>query len=225
VTVPKPGDRIPIAGLDVTFVSGSGNLLKSALTGAPGAGAANPFCKEFTAKVMDPTPENRESLGSTITFGNFRMLNLADLTWNQEHELVCPNNLLGTFDVYHTTRHGTAWGGAPSLVHATRARVAIMNNGPRKGGEVATWNIINGLPNVDLWQLHYSVLVDKAHNPPDNMVANMDDVDHGYAFKMSVKPDGSFTVLNQRTGFAKDYPATIAAPGSRSTGPSTTSRR
>jgi hypothetical protein len=67
--------------------------------------------------------------------------------------------------------------------------------------------------------------VDKAHNPPDNMVANMDDVDHGYAFKMSVKPDGSFTVLNQRTGFAKDYPATIAAPGSRSTGPSTTSRR
>lgn len=222
VIVPKPGDKIPIAGLDVTFVSGSGNLLKSPLTGAPGAGAANPFCKEFTAKVMDPTPENRESLGSTITFGNFRMLNLADLTWNQEHELACPNNLLGTFDVYHTTRHGTAWGGAPSLVHATRARVAIMNNGPRKGGEVETWNIIHGLPNVDLWQLHYSVLVDKAHNPPDNMVANMDDTDHGYAFKMTVKPDGSFTVLNQRTGFTKDYPAKGAAPGSRSTGASST---
>ena len=225
VIVPKPGDKIPIAGLDVTFVSGSGNLLKSAVPGAPGAGAANPFCKEFTTKVMDPTPENRESLGSVITFGSFRMLNLADLTWNQEHELACPNNLLGTFDVYHTTRHGTAWGGAPSLVHATRARVAIMNNGPRKGGEVETWNIIHGLPNVDLWQLHYSVLVDKAHNPPENMVANMDDVDHGYAFKMSVKPDGSFTLLNQRTGFAKDYPAKSAGPGTRSTGTPTTSSR
>jgi hypothetical protein len=58
------------------------------------------------------------------------------------------------------------------------------------------------------------------------MVANMDDVDHGYAFKMTVKPDGSFTVLNQRTGFAKDYPAKGAAPGSRSTGAaSTTSSR
>jgi competence protein ComEC len=217
VIVPKPGDKIPIAGLDVTFVSGSGNLLKTALPGAPGAGAANAFCRAFTAKVMDPTPENRESLGSTVTFGSFRMLNLADLTWNQEHELACPNNLLGTFDVYHTTRHGTAWGGAPSLVHATRARVAIMNNGPRKGGEVETWNIIHGLPDVDLWQLHYSVLVDEAHNPPHNMVANMDEVDHGYAFKMTVRPDGSFTVLNQRTGFSKDYPARSAAVGPRST--------
>ncbi len=211
VIVPKPGDRIPIAGLDVMFVSGSGNLLTSAVPGAPGAGAANPFCKEFTAKVQDPTPENRESLGSVVKFGNFRLLNLADLTWNQEHELVCPNNLLGTFDVYHTTRHGGGFAGAPSLVHATRARVAVMNNGPRKGGEVGTWDIIHGLPNVDLWQLHYSVLVDKDHNPPENMVANMDEVNHNFALKMSVRPDGGFTMTNGRTGFSKDYPAVRGA--------------
>jgi beta-lactamase superfamily II metal-dependent hydrolase len=210
VTVPKPGDKVPIAGLDVMFVSGSGNLLTRPVPGAPGAGAPNPFCKEFTAKVMDPTPENRESLGVVVKFGNFRLLNLADLTWNQEHELVCPNNLLGTFDVYHTTRHGTDWAGAPSLVHATRARVAVMNNGPKKGGTVDTWNIIHGLPNVDLWQLHYSVLVDKAHNPPETMIANMDDIDHNYAFKMSVRADGSFTMTNQRTGFTKEYPAAKA---------------
>jgi beta-lactamase superfamily II metal-dependent hydrolase len=211
VTVPKPGDKIPIAGVEVVFVSGSGNLLTSAVPGAPGAGTPNAFCREFTPKVMDATPENRESLGTVIRFGNFRMLNLGDLTWNQEHELVCPNNLLGTFDVYHTSRHGTDWAGAPSLVHATRARVAVMNNGARKGGTIDTWNIIHGLPNVDLWQLHYSVLVDKAHNPPEDRVANMDDLDHGYAFKMSVRPDGSFSMKNQRTGFTKEYPATKGA--------------
>ncbi len=93
----------------------------------------------------------------------------------------------------------------------TRARVAVMNNGPRKGGEVGTWDIIHGLPNVDLWQLHYSVLVDKDHNPPENMVANMDDVNHNFAFKMSVRPDGGFTMTNGRTGFSKDYPAVRGA--------------
>ena len=92
-----------------------------------------------------------------------------------------------------------------------------MNNGPRKGGEVGTWDIIHGIPGFqDLWQLHYSVLVDKAHNPPENMVANIDELDHGYAFKMSVRPDGSFTMKNGRTGFTKEYPArkamTAAAP-------------
>ena len=218
VTVPKPGDRIPIAGFEAMFVSGSGNLLAAPVPGAPGAGAKNPFCGEFTAKVMDATPENRESLGSVIKFGNFRMLNLADLTWNQEHELVCPNNLLGTFDVYHTSRHGTGWAGAPSLVHATRARVAVMNNGPRKGGEVETWNIIHGLPNVDLWQLHYSVLVDKDHNPPENMIANVDEANHNFELKMSVRPDGGFSMTNGRTGFTKEYPA------ARGAAPATSSR-
>ena len=145
-----------------------------------------------------------EDARSLLNFVNYD----ADLTWNQENQLVCPNNLLGTFDVYDTTRHGTGWSGAPALVHVAGARVAVMNNGPRKGGEVGTWDIIHGTPGFeDLWQLHSSVLVDKAHNPPENMVANIDDLDHGYAFKMSVRPDGSFMMKNERTGFVKEYPA------------------
>src|SRR5258706_2354453 len=74
VTVPKPGDKIPIAGLDVEFVSGSRKLPTSPIPGAPGAGAANPFCKDFVPKVMDPTPENYETLGAVIKFGNSRLL-------------------------------------------------------------------------------------------------------------------------------------------------------
>jgi competence protein ComEC len=208
VTVPNPGDKIPIAGLDVMFVSGSGKLLKTPVPGAPGAGLPNPFCKDSPPKVQDPTPENAESLGLVLRYNNFRVLDLGDLTWNQENQLACPNNLLGTFDVYDTTRHGTGWSGAPALVHASRARVAVMNNGERKGGEAGTWDIIHGIPGFeDLWQNHYSVLVDKAHNPPDNMIANVEMLDHGYALKMSVRPDGSFSMTNQRTGFVKEYPA------------------
>jgi len=205
-SVAEPGEKIPVAGLDVTVVSSAGDLLKSPMTGMPGAGAANAACRESTPKKQDPTPENYESVGVVVRFGSFRLLDLADLTWNQENDLVCPNNLLGTFDVYHTTRHGTEWSGSPELVHGARARVAVMNNGPKKGGTVVAWDIIHGTPGFqDLWQLHYSELVDKLHNPPNDFVASLDEIDHGYEFKMTVHPDGSFSMKNTRNGFTKEY--------------------
>jgi competence protein ComEC len=205
-SVAKAGDKIPVAGLDVEVVSSAGDLLKTPLPGVPGSGAPNPACSEFTPKDQDPTPENYESVGIVVRFGKFRLLDLADLTWNQENDLVCPKNLLGTFDVYHTTRHGTEWSGSPELVHGARARVAVMNNGPKKGGTSEAWRIIHSTPGFqDLWQLHYSELVDKDHNPPDDFIANLNETDHGYALKMSVRPDGSFTMKNERNGFTKEY--------------------
>ena len=207
-TVPKPGDKIPVAGLDVEVVSSAGQLLTSPVAAAPGAGVPNPACRAASDKVQDPTPENYESVGIVVQYGRFRFLDLADLTWNQEEKLVCPNNLLGTFDVYHTTRHGTDWAGSPPLVHSARARIAVMNNGAKKGGTPDTWRIIHGTPGFeDLWQEHYSELVDKEHNPPENFVANLNEMDHGYTLKMSVRPDGSFTMKNERNGFTKEYPA------------------
>lgn len=205
-SVPKPGDKIPVDGLDVEVVSSAGDLLKNAVTGAPGAGAVNPFCREFSPKQQDATPENYESVGIVVRFRKFRLLDLADLTWNQENELVCPNNLLGTFDVYHTTRHGTEWSGSPELVHGARATVAVMNNGPKKGGTPEAWDIIHSTPGFqDLWQLHYSELADKEHNPPDDFIANLNEAEHGYAFKMTVHADGSFVMNNERNGFSKEY--------------------
>ena len=208
VIVPKPGDKLPLSDLDVELVSSAGDLLTVPVAGAPGAGLPNPACKESVHRDQDPTPENQETIGAVIKFGKFRILDLADLTWDQEEKLVCPRNLLGTFDVYHTSRHGTDWAGSPPLVHGARARVAIMNNGPKKGGTLGTWDIIHATPGFqDLWQEHWSELVDDAHNPPKDMVANLNDKDHGYTLKMSVMPDGSFTITNQRNGFTKSYPA------------------
>src|SRR5882762_8120615 len=46
VMVAKPGDRIPFDGLDVQVVSSAGDVITKPMTGAPGAGSANPLCRD-----------------------------------------------------------------------------------------------------------------------------------------------------------------------------------
>jgi len=206
VTVPRVGEKVPLAGVDVQFVTSAGALLTNSLSGAPGAGASNPFCRDARLKVPDPTPENQETLGLVVRFGEFRLLNLGDLTWNQEHQLVCPNNLLGTVDVFHTTRHGDVNSGAPQLISAIRPRVAVMNNGERKGGAPEYWQIVRATAGLeDFWQLHRSAAGGAEHNSPDSFLANVNEDDHGHYLHMSVRTDGSFTITNSRTGFTKEY--------------------
>jgi len=220
VTAPKPGSKIPITGFDVTVVANAGELITGPLSGMPGAGTANPLCRQFVPKVQDATPENYYALGTVIRYGNFRMLDLSDLTWNQEKDLVCPSNLLGTnFDVYNTTRHGTDFAGTPVLVHAARPRIAVMNNSPTKGGTPDTFKIVkqSSARFLDFWQLHYSENVGKEINSPDQFIANLDSTptNHPAHFiKLSAWTDGSFTVRNERTGFSKEYPAPTTSSSS-----------
>src|SRR6266705_1193695 len=183
VIVPKPGTKIPITGFDVTVVANAGELITSPLYGMTGAGTPNSLCRQFVPKVQDATPENYYAMGTVIRYGNFRMLDLSDLTWNQEKDLICPNNLLGTnFDVYNTTRHGTDFSGSPVLVHAARPRVAVMNNSPSKGGTPDTFKIVRGSPGLlDFWQLHFSENVAKEINSPDQFIANMDSTPTNHA--------------------------------------------
>src|SRR5437867_8496705 len=212
VMVPKPGFSVPIADFEATVVANARELITSPLAGMPGAGTANSLCREFVPKVQDATPENSYAMGLVIKYGNFRMLDLSDLTWNQEKDLVCPNNLLGTsFDVYNTSRHGTDFAGNPVLVHAARPRVAVMNNSPTKGGTPDTFRIVKNSPGLlDFWQLHYSENVSKDVNSPNAFIANIDSMPTNHPahyFKLSARSDGSFTVTNERTGFSKEYPA------------------
>jgi competence protein ComEC len=206
--VPQPGDRIPVAGLDVLVLSSSGQLISAPIAGALGAGAANPLCRNATLKTPDPTPENTESIGLVVRYGNFRLLDLADLTWNQESQLACPNNLLGTFDVFHTTRHGDPNSGAPQLVHAIGARVAVMNNGESKGGSPEYWQTVHEAPGLeDFWQLHRSAAGGTDYNSPEQFLANLNETDHGHYLKISARADGSFTMTNERNNFSKEYAA------------------
>src|SRR5260370_39654118 len=92
-----------------------------------------------------------------ITFGKFRLVDLGDLYWNQEYDLACPNNLLGTVDVYMTTHHAKKTSGAPAIVQALRPKAAIMNNGPTPGGSERAWPTIHESPGTRaIWQFRYA---------------------------------------------------------------------
>ena len=198
----KPGDKVPLRDLDVTIVTANGERITRPLAGAA---PANPLCAAFTPKEADPS-ENARSVGSMIAFGRFRMVDLGDLTWNKEHELACPNHLLGTVDVYLTTHHGLNQSGPAALVHALRPRVAIMNNGRTKGGEAAAMQIVRGAPGLeDFWQLHHADHGGASNMPPE-MIANLDESAAHY-LKISAQRDGSFTVTNSRTQQTKTYRA------------------
>jgi len=199
----KPGDKVPIRDLDVTIVAANGERLMRPLSGP---GAPNPGCAAFQPRDPDPS-ENARSVGTMIAFGRFRLANLGDLTWNKEQELVCPNNLLGTVSVYLTTHHGADTSGSPVIVHTLKPRVAIMNNGPKKGGSAQAWRTIHDSPGLeDLWQMHYAVNAGKEHNTAEPLIANPDDSTAHY-IKISAQRDGSFTVTNARNRLTKTYEA------------------
>ncbi len=152
-------------------------VLKTPISGAPGAGKPNPECASF--KPRDEThvdPDNFYSVGSVISLGKFRTINLGDFTWNLEQELMCPNNPIGTVDLYLTSHHGIDQSGSAALVHALHPRVAVMHNSARKGGAIQTMNILHTSPGLeDVWQLHWAYAAGVEHNSPGVFIANMED--------------------------------------------------
>ena len=230
-TVAKPGDKIPVAGLDWRIVASGGEHITSALQGAPGAGKPNPYCSSFQPQEVDKT-ENAQSVGSHVTFGKFRVLHLGDLTWNKEFDLMCPQNRIGTVDLWIVSHHGQAISNSPVLAHAIQARAAIMNNGTRKGGQPDAMRIIHSAPGLeDLWQIHFSQLSGQEYTVPGMFIANTIDEPQNaipiapiptpqpgpgappapahngtaYWIKVSAQQDGTFTITNTRNGFSKTY--------------------
>jgi hypothetical protein len=218
-----------MAGMDVRVVTSAGQTIKTAL---PGAGQANPYCAAY--KAGDNNAEDPQSVGVHIAFGKFRTVHLGDLTRNKEFELMCPNNRLGTVDVLLGLHHGQASSNSEVMVHALRPRVAIMNNGTRKGGEPDVMKTVHSSPGLeDLWQLHFSTLSGQEYTVPGMFIANTIDDQQAtipiaptaapppgpgatpapahngtaYWIKLAAQQDGSFTVTNARNGFSKTYKA------------------
>jgi beta-lactamase superfamily II metal-dependent hydrolase len=227
-TVAKPGDTIAIAGLNVRIVSSAGEVIRTSL---PGAGQPNPLCSAGPTPVT-PVPEDTQSVGTSIVFGRFRTLHIGDLTNDREFNMVCPTNRIGTIDVLLGLHHGQDTSNSVPFVHALQPRVAVMNNGTRKGGiPVVMRNLYTSPGFEDLWQIHFSLYSGQEYTVPGLFIANgIDDqpatmpvapmpvvppgsnappapVHNGQAYwiKVSAQENGTFTVTNTRNGFSKRY--------------------
>jgi competence protein ComEC len=202
--VVQPGGSVPLKGLNVRVLTAAGEHISAPLAGA---GQPNSFCASSPQREADPT-ENARSLGTLITFGSFRLLDLGDLTWNKELELMCPNNVIGTVDVLVVSHHGLNQSNSPALVDAVHPRVSIMNNGAHKGGSPDAWQIVKDSPGLeDLWQVHYAMDGGKEHNVADPFIANVDEHCQGQYLKLTAESNGSFSVLNERNKYLKTYKA------------------
>ena len=213
-TVAKPGDRITLSGAEWRIVNSAGHSIATAL---PGGGKPNPYCANFKPHTVNPVSgqpvgntEDEQSVGSHITFGRFRALHLGDFTWNKEFDLMCPANRLGTVDLFMVSRHGQPSSNSQVLVHAVQPRVAIINNGARKGGQGDTMQVLYSSPRLEnVWQIHYSLLGGREYAVPGIFIANQqEDAQHdGPAswIKVSARTDGTFTVANSRNGFMRSY--------------------
>jgi beta-lactamase superfamily II metal-dependent hydrolase len=200
--IAKPGDTIPLAGVGVRVLTSATAHITTAV---PGGGQPNPYCASEPEAPADPT-ENQQSVGVLVTFGQFRFIDLGDLTKRREIELVCPNNLVGPVDLYLTTHHGWDQSNSKAIVDALHPRVAIMNNGATKGGSASVWQIVHDSPGLqDLWQLHYAEEGGPDHNVADSLIANPQGPDQGKYIVVTALANGTFTVQNSRNGAAKTY--------------------
>jgi len=201
----KPGDVLPVKGIRVEVISSDGALLEKAL---PGAGQPNPACANSAHPPADKT-ENPRSLGTLITFGKLRILDLGDLTADKEHQLMCPLNKIGHVDIYIASHHGFNQSGSAVLVHAIAPHIAIVDNGATKGGSPSALDIIKSSPNLEtLWQLHFSEEAGPAHNTAPQFIANPSGPDAANYLKLTVTSDANFSVFNSRTKQSKQYPST-----------------
>jgi competence protein ComEC len=204
-TIVKPGDKIPLKGVDITAVSAAGKVIGQAING----GSANDLCKDAQQKPEDKT-ENGQSAGFLLTYGKFKFLDLGDLTWDREMMLACPVNKLGTVTLFQASHHGFSSGqsGSPALVWALKPQVVVVNDGARKGFDAGAYDIMTKIPGVEgIWQVHRAVLSDAAHNTAEQMIANLEEgaADQGLGIKVTVGVDGKFTVTNTRNNFSKTY--------------------
>ena len=157
----KPGDTIPIEGLNIEVLISAGQAITQPLKGA---GAPNPVCADFKRhEPPEPDPDNNMSVGITVTYRNFRFLDLGDLTWDYEQKLICPANLIGKVDLFQTSHHGLDRSNSPQLVWAIQPTVAVMNNGATKGGPASVFETLRKSQYLrDIWQVHLAL-----HTPKD----------------------------------------------------------
>jgi beta-lactamase superfamily II metal-dependent hydrolase len=203
----KPGDHIPLKGVNIDVIISAGEAITRPLKGA---GAPNPACADYKPHGPEEDPDNDQSVGFVLQYGKFRFIDMGDLTANYEQKLVCPANLIGTVDLFQVSHHGLNRSNSPQFVWAIQPKVMVMNNGSRKGGTADVFDILHHSPGLeDLWQVHLALGTPKDAQSDEKMIANFESRADckGSELQVSVEPSGRYTVINQRNGFRKSYQA------------------
>lgn len=200
------GGRLPLKSsqtpLAVKIVTASREVI-------PNDGPANPYAKLHKPADSDAS-DNAASLSFLLSFGDFRFLCCGDLTWNIEAKLMTPNNPIGQVDLFMVTHHGLPSSNNPVLVHAIDPVVAVMCNGPVKGGHPTTLKTLRGVKSLKaLYQLHRNINVSPEDQTSPEFIANSEassDECKGTNIKVSVAPDGkSYTVQIGKQGKRTTY--------------------
>lgn len=188
----KPGDQLPLRQVEgagrvtMTCVCASGNVIE-----APSGATANSRAGALSPMPDDPS-DNARSLGFVLSLGNWRYLNLGDLTWNTEAKLVHPVNRLGEVDLYQSTHHGLSISNNPAVIRTVRPTIAVFNNGPRKGGMP---EVLSALRRVDtikgIFQVHRNEVANAAENTEPDKIANINSDCQAHGIRVEVRPDGS----------------------------------
>ncbi len=201
----KAGDKLPLKSgntpLEATVVTASRGVI-------PNTGQPNPFANLHQPREYDET-DNASSVSLLLKFGGFKFLTCGDLTWNVEGQLVTPNNPLGTIDLFMVTHHGLPVSNNPALVLAVDPVVAVMCNGPTKGGHpdtLATLARVKSLRN--LYQLHRNIDLPADKQATAEFIANQEDTNacRGEYVQASVAADGkSYTIQIGNEGKVRTY--------------------
>jgi beta-lactamase superfamily II metal-dependent hydrolase len=198
----KPGDVLKLKDIRIDIVTARGERIPKPLKSG---GQKNPLCGQEPRKADDES-ENARSIGFLLTFGKFKFVDLADLTWNKELEIACPEHFIGPVDLFLTTHHGADQSNPMAIVHGLRLRVAIMNNGAKKGGSPSAWKVVSTSPGLnDMWQLHYAIAGGSETNVAADRIANLEEKCEGFGITVEASKDASMTVTNHRNGHTKTY--------------------
>jgi beta-lactamase superfamily II metal-dependent hydrolase len=211
----KPGEMLKIGSLELTVVTSDRVTIERPL---PGAAEAVKECATLKPKDADGGEENAHSVGLLLKFGRTRIAALGDLTWNIEKDLVCPNDKVGPVDLLVVSHHGSNFSSSPALLEALRPRIAVLDNGAKKGGDLETYETVTHSPNLKrLWQLHFGEKAGTAHNVAETYIANPTAENDAHAsIEVAISKEGSITVKNDRNGVAENYsPVAVGAAAAK----------
>jgi beta-lactamase superfamily II metal-dependent hydrolase len=202
-TVLKPGDRLPLEGdLEALVIASGGKVIQA---GQPATSEPNPACDEAIPDHPIDRSDNARSVVLVFRLGAFDFLDCGDLTWNIEKQLVCnvDRTRFGqkrsapdtSIDLYQVTHHGMDISNHPALVRTIKPTVAVMNNGPRKGGSPAVVKLLKAQPGLEaLYALHKNQATGPEENADPALTANTDP-SGGQYIHAHVEPDGSSFTL------------------------------